>query len=145
MKSNQTSISSEASPTRDPHHRKRGQRRLSVFFGRFHFLDLLLEQFLGAQPHWICRPVLQLEEARQQCLAEFLGCLCAMVSSSQDAGAGWKLHTSWQQRWQMVDCDVRQWRVRKFVELYRWAVEISRLVAEWDRVIGIRRITWRIQ
>ena len=44
----------------------------------------------------------------------------------------------------MVDCDVRQWGVRKLVELYRWAIEISRLVAEWDRVIGIRRITWKI-
>ena len=86
----------QASRTRDPRHRERGRRILSVAFGRFHFLDLLLEQFLGAQPHWICRPVLQLEETRQQCLAEFLGCLCLMVSSYQDAGAGWKLYTSWQ-------------------------------------------------
>ena len=116
-----------------------------MLFRLFHFPDLLLEQFLGAQPHRICRPVLQLEEARQQCLAEFLGCLCAMVSSDQDAGAGWKLQTPWQQRWQMVDCDVRQWRVREIMELYRWAVEIGWLVAEWDRIVGIRRITCKIE
>lgn len=47
--------------TRTPHLRKRGRRRLCVLFSLFHFLDLLLEQLLGAEPHWICRPILQLE------------------------------------------------------------------------------------
>ena len=43
----------------------------------------------------------------------------------------------------MVNRDVRQWGVRKLAELYRRAVEIGWLVAEWDRVVGIRRITWK--
>lgn len=116
-----------------------------MLFTLFQFLDLVLEQVLGAHPDRICRPVLQLEKARQQCLAEALGCLCSNVSFDQDAEAGWKLHTSRQQRWQMVDCDVRQWGVRELVELYRWAVEIGRLVAEWDRIVGIRRITCKIE
>ena len=63
-----------------------------------------------------------------------------MQEQEQD---GRKLHTSRQQRWQMVDRNIRQWGVRKLVELYRRAVEIGRLVTEWDRVIGIRRITWK--
>ena len=110
-----------------------------------HFLDLLLKQVLSAHPHRIRRPILQLKETRQQCLAKALGSLYAIVSSDQDARAGWKkLHTSRQQRWQMVDRDVRQWGVWEFVELYRRAVEIGRLVAEGDRVVGIRRITWKI-
>ena len=45
----------------------------------------------------------------------------------------------------MVDRDVRQRGVRKLVELYRWAVKIGRLVAKWDRVVGIRRVTWKNQ
>lgn len=87
--------------------------------------DLLLEEILGLLPDAGILPVLELEQAGKQSLAELLGTLTG------------------QERWQVVDTDHTQGRTLRASrqgDRYRRLVKGSCDVVHGDRVVGVRAL-----
>lgn len=84
---------------------------------------LLIEQLLGLLPDTGIAPVLQLQQAGHQCLAEHLRALTG------------------KERGEMVDADHTKGRALgscRQGDRHRGLVESSRDFIHWDRVVGVR-------